>query len=509
MIKLKRANLILPILVLLPILLSFVTCQIKVNASANVLHVPVDYPTIQDAINHANTGDIIYVHEGIYYENVVVNKSVILFGENPDLTIIDGNGTGSVITISADNVTISGFTIRNSGTSIGDSGVCIGLFSGSVITNNKIMNNSNGIGLFTANNNTISNNIISGNREGIFIQASIENKVFNNTISKNTNGLGLYFYSYNNLISGNTISNNSKGIVIFNSVNNIIYHNNFINNTMDAQISSSNNIWSYKGEGNYWSRYSGRDSNQDGIGDQPYLISDRGSDICPLMGMFFGFEIILNEKKRNVNIISNSSISNYAFRIDETGSVILCFEATTEKFVSGFVRVAVPAELADNPIIVLIDNVEVQPKVLNTPDAEHLHLYISYNWGKHTIQIISSTVLGLYREIVTLNSSYQMLLEEYSALLANYSELKLELSMLNSSYSALLANYTALQQNYTKLNSDYQEHLLDYSENLQNTQNLVYILMTSTAVFLAVTVYLSRQAHVAAENKLTKSKEQF
>nr|MDO8044943.1 NosD domain-containing protein [Candidatus Baldrarchaeota archaeon] len=309
--------------------------------------------------------------------------------------------------------------------------------------------------------------------------------------------------------SGNTISNNSKGIVIFNSVNNIIYHNNFIDNIMDAQISSSNNIWSYKGEGNYWSRYSGRDSNQDGIGDQPYLISDRGSDICPLMGMFFGFEIILNEEKRNVNIISNSSISNYAFRTDETGSVILCFEATTEKFVSGFVRVAVPAELADNPIIVLIDNVEVQPKVLNTPDTEHLHLYISYNWGKHTIQIISSTVLGLYREIVTLNSSYQLLLEEYSALLANYSELKLELSMLNSSYSALLANYTALQQNYTKLNSDYQEHLLDYSENLQNTQNLVYILMTSTAVFLAVTVYLSRQAHVAAENKLTKSKEQF
>jgi len=257
---------------------------------------------------------------------------------------------------------------------------------------------------------------------------------------------------------------------------------------MDAQISSSNNIWSYKGEGNYWSRYSGQDSNQDGIGDQPYLISDQGSDICPLMGMFFGFEIILNEEKRNVNIISNSSISNCAFRTDETGSVILCFEVTTEKFVSGFVRVTVPAELADNPIIVLIDNVEVKPKVLNTSDAEHLHLYISYNWGRHTMQIISSTVLGLYREIVTLNSSYQMLLEEYSA---------------------LLANYTALQQNYTKLNSDYQEHLLDYSENLQNTQNLVYILMTSTAVFLAATVYLSRQAHAAAENKLTKSKEQL
>jgi len=482
-----------------------------VNANGNVLHVPTDYPTIQNAINHANIGDIIYVHEGIYYENVIVNKSVLLFGEDPDLVIIDGNGTGNVITISAGNAIIMGFTIRNSGTNVGDSGVCIGLSAGNVITNNKIMDNNNGIGLFTTSKNTISNNIISNNHEGIFIQASIENMVLNNTISKNTNGLGLYFYSHDNLISGNTISNNSKGMIIFSSIDNLIYHNNFINNTIDAQVSSSN-TWSYKGEGNYWSRYSGQDLDQDGIGDYPYTIGERGRDIYPLMGMFFGFEITLNGEKYNVNIISNSSISNYTFRVDETGSIILCFEAITEKFASGFVRVAVPAELADNPLITLIDDMKVKPKILNASDADYVHFYLSYTWGKHTVKIISSTVLGLYRKLLTLNSSYQMLLEEYFALLANYSELqseneklKLGLSILNSSYSALLANYSALQQNYTKLNSDYQKHLSDYSENLQNTQNLVYILMTSTAVFLATTVYLSRQAQVSAKNKMRKN----
>ena len=92
--------------------------------------------------------------------------------------------------------------------------------------------------------------------------------------------------------------------------------------------------------------------------------------------MFFGFEITLNGEKYNVNIISNSSISNYMFRVDETGSVILCFEAATEKFTSGFVRVAVPIELADNPLITLIDDVEVKPTILNVLSADYVHLYI-------------------------------------------------------------------------------------------------------------------------------------
>lgn len=78
-----------------------------------IIVVPDDYATIQEAINNANEGDIIYVTSGIYYENVVVNRTVVLIGENRYATIIDGNKTGDTFHVIANNVTISNFTIRN------------------------------------------------------------------------------------------------------------------------------------------------------------------------------------------------------------------------------------------------------------------------------------------------------------------------------------------------------------------------------------------------------------
>lgn len=60
------------------------------------LHIPEDYPTIQEGINAANPGDIIFVSSDTYYEHVIVNKTVSLMGEGKETTIIDGNGTGTV-----------------------------------------------------------------------------------------------------------------------------------------------------------------------------------------------------------------------------------------------------------------------------------------------------------------------------------------------------------------------------------------------------------------------------
>ncbi len=75
--------------------------------------VPDDYPSIQHAINAAYVGATIYVKNGIYYEHLWIDKQVSLVGETGNSTIIDGNGTGTVIYISADNVAFSNFTVRN------------------------------------------------------------------------------------------------------------------------------------------------------------------------------------------------------------------------------------------------------------------------------------------------------------------------------------------------------------------------------------------------------------
>ncbi|MCJ7570581.1 MAG: hypothetical protein MUO82_01710, partial [Candidatus Thermoplasmatota archaeon] len=52
--------------------------------------------TIQEGINNATAGDTVFVYNGTYYENVVVNKTISLVGEDKNGTIIDGSGGGDV-----------------------------------------------------------------------------------------------------------------------------------------------------------------------------------------------------------------------------------------------------------------------------------------------------------------------------------------------------------------------------------------------------------------------------
>lgn len=65
---------------------------------------------------------------------------------------------------------------------------------------------------------------------------------------------------------------------------NWIYHNNIIeNNYCQAMDNGDNTRWDHSGEGNYWSDYTGKDENHDGIGDTPYRIPPNGVDNYPLI----------------------------------------------------------------------------------------------------------------------------------------------------------------------------------------------------------------------------------
>jgi hypothetical protein len=70
------------------------------------------FGSIMAAINHSTTGDVVRVAPGFYHENVVMKDGVDLIGANPETTVIDAGGIGSVVETSND-ATISGFTIRN------------------------------------------------------------------------------------------------------------------------------------------------------------------------------------------------------------------------------------------------------------------------------------------------------------------------------------------------------------------------------------------------------------
>ncbi len=73
-----------------------------------------DYTSIQRAIDAANNGDTIYVHNGTYYEHLLILKdNLTIRGENKETTIVDAGGDGGIINLlRAKNNTIENITLR-------------------------------------------------------------------------------------------------------------------------------------------------------------------------------------------------------------------------------------------------------------------------------------------------------------------------------------------------------------------------------------------------------------
>ena len=259
----------------------------------------ISYLEIQPAIDDADAGNTIFVSSSIYYENIVIDRSLTLIGENKETTIIDGNTVGTVVKITADGVTLNNFTIQNSlGTS---GGLHINGANNCTIINSIIRNNDySGIYIYPESNyNNIINNILTNDDGyGICLYPSSFNIISGNSISNNNQGIhisGLIWttiYSTYNEIFDNTITNNKYGIYINggyyygNSDNNKIYHNNFIDNQYNARDYCDNiNYWDNGSSGgNYWDDYTGADNNNDGFGDSPYsIIGGDNQDNYPLM----------------------------------------------------------------------------------------------------------------------------------------------------------------------------------------------------------------------------------
>jgi len=232
---------------------------------------------IQDLIDNASNGDTIYIPNGTYYENIIIDKSISLIGEDKNTTIIDGGGWGDVVRIISNWVNISDFTIQNSGggDENWDAGIEVYEANNNTILNNNIYGPPNAgikalnVWLRSSNNNIVSDNIFSNDRYGIVIWDSNTNIIFNNEI-------------YNSSYYGISLSQSSY--------NNQIYHNNFIHNA-NSSWDECDNFWDngYPSGGNYWDDFDepsegAWDNNSDGIVDSPYNIpGDSNQDNYPLM----------------------------------------------------------------------------------------------------------------------------------------------------------------------------------------------------------------------------------
>jgi len=144
-----------------------------------------------------------------------------------------------------------------------------------------------------ADNNIVDSNIVrAGLDRGIWIMAvdpgscTSANTVINNTVEDHVgDGISVETdagVADGNIVKGNTIKRNSGVGIHIATDDNLIYHNDIIDNNVQARDYGTNH-WDNEGEGNYWSDYTGKDKNRDGIGDTPYRIPPNGVDKYPLM----------------------------------------------------------------------------------------------------------------------------------------------------------------------------------------------------------------------------------
>jgi hypothetical protein len=234
---------------------------LKLTYEDNVVFVPDDYPTIQEAINAVENGDIVLVNPGTYIENINFNGKNItvasLFYATQDTsyisqTIIDGNQNGSVVTFESgedSTAVLSGFTIINGlNTSMSFGGGGIFMLDSSPNLRDLIISANyahNGGGIYCYNGCPIINDLMitdneappaSGGGGGIFLMNCDDMNIENLTVINNTtggHGAGMCISGCESMTTENVIlENNESGYIggnLYINLSDVVFENTTIN----------------------------------------------------------------------------------------------------------------------------------------------------------------------------------------------------------------------------------------------------------------------------------------
>jgi hypothetical protein len=232
------------------------------------------YKTIQKAVDCAIAGDTIAVAAGTFNENVLVSKSVGLFGANAGVdarnprgteSIVNGGGVSAPIGIGASGVVVDGFKL-----SAGQNGLGAGVWIGGGVTdtqvlNNVITDNTIGLAVIGACPCTVRHNLFAANNrtgaaggKALYVENTNGLVFDSNTVTGHTNDIPIVFAStpptslhYNVTFSGNAVYGNTYNGAYLLSVNGgTITANNFVGNGLffeggNHNINVTTNNFSY------------------------------------------------------------------------------------------------------------------------------------------------------------------------------------------------------------------------------------------------------------------------
>jgi nitrous oxidase accessory protein len=192
-------------------------------------------PPLQLYVELTPEGGTLTPPPGDYSGPVIIRKRITLDGKGK--VRVNGEGSGTVITVEADMTVVKGLFIHNSGESHDkvDAGI-----------------------LLKANDTLIEDNVIGDTLFGIHLSNAHGNRIIGNRISSRGDDVTLrgegirLWYSHENLIEGNQIEN-SRDLVVSNSRENRFLNNSMRNSriSMELVFSPENEIRGNVFEGNY------------------------------------------------------------------------------------------------------------------------------------------------------------------------------------------------------------------------------------------------------------------
>lgn len=218
------------------------------------------YKSIKEAVAQADDGDEIIIHAGVYKEhNIEIVKSVHIRGQGRP--VIDGENSGTVIQVNADNFSLKDLNIVNVGQSYTKDfaailvngatdfeisgnilekvffGILVEKSKQGTISNNKVSgeavsqaSSGNGIHLWHCSDMTVRSNQVTGLRDGIYFEFVKNSEVLDNQSEENLR-YGLHFmFSNNNSYYDNVFRRNGAGVAIMFSKFVRMYRNKFLHN---------------------------------------------------------------------------------------------------------------------------------------------------------------------------------------------------------------------------------------------------------------------------------------
>ena len=220
-------------------------CAIVENAQPqNSQTIKPEGGALRAALHTAKAGDILWLKAGLYKGGITIDKSITLLGDTG--AVIDAGGTGSVIKVTAPDVTVKGLKLIGSGSDHeqADSGIFLdktahrakivnNYISGNLIgvyiwgqddaivhdniiigRQDKRMNDrGNGVYVWNAAGARVSNNDIRYGRDGIFVNASKKNAFIGNRM-QNLRFAVHYMYTHDSEVSENVSINNHAGYAL-------------------------------------------------------------------------------------------------------------------------------------------------------------------------------------------------------------------------------------------------------------------------------------------------------